>query len=176
MRLLFPAAALLVLAACDAGEPADAADGEVSFLLNGEPWPADDPPYVDRTLYGYGVSALDWIEGRYPLYRTIYFIVPDAEWDGVGRYPLDFGIDGRGSPQIGYFIEMNGDEIVTRYEPLAGGELEVTRYDEATGEIEGRFEGVYVIDPGDTEATYRLLPDTLRVTEGRFRAVVEDRR
>lgn len=166
-----------VLAGCGATEPSDlAADGEISFLLNGEPWQPTDPPLAARSPFGYQVIASYWIDGRFPLHQRILFSVPGAEWAGVRRYPLDFGVDGDGSPQKSSFIEANGDEIVTRYEPLPGGSFEVTRYDEATGEIEGRFEGVFAIDPDDKDATYRLLPDTLRVTEGRFRAVVEDRR
>ena len=58
----------------------------------------------------------------------------------------------------------------------ARGGFEVTRYDAATGAIEGRFEGTFVVDSNYVRVTRRELPDTLRVTEGRFRAVVEDRR
>ena len=170
--------ALLVgaIAGCGSTEPTEATDGEISFLLNGEPWQPTAPPVIARSAYAYEIIADHWIDGRFPLHQGIYFVVPDAEWAGVQRYPLDFGPDGRGGPQRGDFAEMNGDEIVSRYEPLPGGGFEVTRYDEETGQIEGRFEGVYVIDPLDTASDLRRLPDTLRVTEGRFRGVVDDLR
>jgi hypothetical protein len=179
LRLLtaLVAAFFCVFSGCSSTEPADPADaGEISFLLNGEPWPETTPTVVAQSLYGYEVTADHWIEGRFPLHRRISFVVPAAEWVGPQRYPLDFGLDDRGSPQSSAFTEMNGDEIVARYRPLPGGAFEVTRYDEATREIAGRFEGVFVVDADDVDADYRLLPDTVRVTEGRFRAPVDDRR
>ena len=176
-RLALSVAFACVLTGCGTAEPSDTvADGEISFLLNGEPWQPTDPPLVARSPYGYQVIASYWVDGRFPLHQRILFSVPEAEWAGVRRYPLDFGVDRDGSPRKSSFIEANGDEIVTRYEPLPGGAFEVTRYDEATSEIEGRFEGVFVIAPDHTDATYRLLADTLRVTEGRFRGVLDDLR
>ena len=176
-RLAFLAVVACVLTSCSTSETSDVvAGGELLFMLNGEPWRPTDPPLIARNAYAYQLAADRWIDGQFPLHQGIYFVVPHAEWTGVGRYPLDFGPDSRGGPQRGDFAEMNGDEIVSRYEPLPGGGFEVTRYDEETGEIEGRFDGVYVIGPLDVASDLRRLPDTLRVTEGRFRGMLDDRR
>ena len=74
-------------------------------------------------------------------------------------------------------VESDGDATIAAYRPIKDrGLLVVTQYDEETGEVEGRFEGVYAVDPDHVRISRRELPDTFRVTEGRFRTVVEDRR
>ena len=167
-------------AGCGATEPVDpAGDTEMTFLLNGEPWTANTPTEAILTAYGLVVFADLRFDDRFPLRQGVGFSVPLSEWDGAGTYPTAFRfVDG--TAYSGYVSESDGDAGIARYRPVGEaaerGGFEVTAYDEATVDIEGRFEGVFAVDPGDARVSRRELPDTLWVTEGRFRAVVEDRR
>ena len=112
-----------------------------------------------------------------PAYRGAGFSVPASAWDGVRRYPLDLGAAADGRRHAAYFVESDGDVSIAIYDPVEGGGwFEVTRYEEATGAFEGRFEGVFAVRPYHAASPRRELPDTLRVTGGRFRTVVDDRR
>ncbi|MDT7858169.1 hypothetical protein RQM47_16090 [Rubrivirga sp. S365] len=171
------ALAAAALAGCGATEPVDPApDTELSFALNGEPWTANTDVEAVLTEPGLVVFAELRFDDRFPLRQGIGFAVP---WRGTGVYPIIEHREG-GRLQGGYVNEADGDATIALYEPVGGaaerGGFEVTRYDEATGAIEGRFAGVFVVDSNYVRVTRRELSDTLRVTDGHFRAVVEDRR
>ena len=172
--------AVAVLAGCGTAEPSDpVGDAELAFLLNGERWTANTEAQAVLTDYGLVVFAELRFNDRFPYRQRIGFSVPAGEWGGVGTYPI-----ARRSvndlPYAAYVGELDGDAIIAGYDPTGPtaerGGFEVTRYDGATGEVEGQFEGTFVVDPSDLGQPLRELPDTLRVTEGRFRAVIEDRR
>lgn len=173
--------ATATLAGCGAAEPTDEVADEtaLAFLLNGERWEATEETEAVLTDYGLVVFADRWLEGRFPLRQHVGFSVPAAEWDGVGSYPIARRTVG-GAPYVASVIEADGDAIIAAYDAVGPaaerGGFEVTRYDADTGEVVGRFGGVFVVDPSDRGQPRRELPDTLRVTDGRFRAVVEDRR
>ena len=175
---MLTAVALVVGAAgCGSTDPVDPADEPgMTLRLNGELWASTGPALAPLSVVGLSVFAERWLDGRYPLYRGVGFRVPASAWAGAGRYPLESGADeGR---RTAYFVESDGDVSIALYwaVPEAGGWVEVTRYDETTGALEGRFEGVFAVQPDHAASPRRELPDTLRVTEGRFRAVVDDRR
>ena len=180
MRSFRSLALVLLVAAvagCGATDPADpAGDTEMTFLLNGERWTANTPAQAILTAYGLVVFAELRFDDRFPLRQSSGFALP---WRGTGIYPLAAYREG-GRLQGAYVNESDGDATIALYTPVGEaaeqGGLEVTAYDEATGAIAGRFEGVFVVDPNYARVSRRELPDTLRVTEGRFRAVVEDRR
>lgn len=163
------------LVGCGATEPTDG-DTALTFLLNGQRWTSNIETQAILAKPGLVLFTELRFDDRFPLRQNVGFSVPASEWAGVGTYPIHprFIGDDLYSAYIG---ESDGDATLAVYRPVGtGGRLEVTRYDEATGEVEGRFEGVYAVDPNYARIPQRELPDTLRVTEGRFRAVIEDRR
>ena len=78
-------------------------------------------------------------------------------------------------PHSAKLQEINGDAIIATYHPAApaSGGFEITSYDPATRVLEGTFEVTFVVDDGHRRNERRLLPDTVRVTDGRFRVTVE---
>ncbi len=179
--LLFPLLALLLaLAACDSEPEEPAIEGEFSFLLDGTPWEANRPVRATLTEPNYlSVSGEHWIEDRFPLLRGIDFSLP---FEGPDIYPFagDFST---GSFSGGLFAEQDGDAIIAFYYGTAlplpdgsEGRIVVDEYNAATGAIAGTFRGVFVVDSTDVGHPRRELPDTLVVTEGVFRATVDDRR
>lgn len=168
---------VLTLAGCGATQPEDdIGETEFTFLLNGERWTANVP--TQAILSGYGIVIFSTLEfnDRFPLRQAVGF---GAAWRGVGVYPIALRTED-GQVYSGYVNESDGDATIAHYRPVGASAeqsgFEITRYDETTGEVEGRFEGVFAVDPNYVRVTRRELPDTLRVTEGRFRAIVEDRR
>lgn len=174
------AAAVAALAGCGAAEPTDpAGQTGLSFLLNGERWTANTEVQAGLTGYGLQVFGQLRFDDRFPLRQQVGFSVPLSEWDGAGTYPTALrSVDD--DVYVATIYELDGDALVASYKAVGAsaerGGLEVVRYDPATGDIEGRFEGTFVVDADDRGQPLRELPDTLRVTDGRFRAVVEDRR
>lgn len=170
--------ALAAWSGCGATEPEEAAPNlDFSLVLNGERWNPTRGPQASLSDYGLSVFADRWLEDRFPLNQRVSFTIPASKWRGVGVYPLDFGVVD-GIRVYAGMHESDGDAGIARYNPVGGSAtregFEVTRYD--GGIIEGRFEGVFVVDPSDAPKKARVLPDTLRVTDGRFRLVVNDRR
>lgn len=169
--------AVMTLAGCGATQPDDnIGETEFTFLLNGERWTASIPTRAVIVSSRLVVSSELLFSNRFPLRQAAGFAVP---WRGVGAYPISQRIED-GDTYTGYISESDGDATNALYLPTGPaaerGGFEVTRYDEVTGEIEGRFEGIFVVTPLYLQVKQRELPDTLRVTEGRFRAVLEDRR
>lgn len=169
--------AAVTLAGCGATQPDDdIGETEFTFLLNGERWTANRPVRAVIVSTRLVVSTELHFDNRFPLLQAAGFAVP---WSGVGIYPIARRIEGS-EVYTGYFNESDGDATIAVYRPVGPaaerGGFEVTRYDEVTGKIEGRFDGIFVVDSNYVRVTRRELPDTLRVTEGRFQAVVEDYR
>ena len=168
------------LVGCGATEPVDR-DGptELTFLLDGERWTANVGVQAGLTDYGFQVFSELRFDDRFPRRQHLGFSVPLGVWDGVGVYPIAGRYVGE-EYYTALLKESDGDAGIASYYPVGAaaevGGLEVTRYDEATGEVEGRFEGVFAVAPGSRDQTLRELPDTVRVTEGRFRAVLRGHR
>ena len=151
----------------------------LAFLLSDEEWTANTEVQSVLTDYGLVLFAELRFDDRFPLRQRIGFAVPATEWVGAGTYPIGSrSVDG--VPYSAYVGELDGDAIIASYDPVSAesgrGGFEVTRYDETSGQVEGRFQGTFVVDPTDVGQPLRELPDTVRVSDGRFKAVVEDRR
>lgn len=170
---------LLVLTlGCDAADPPlEDTDGTLAFTLNGTPWTHTTEPVATLTPYGFSLHAEWHSEALYPYRQSFSVSLTHVEWNGVGVYPIARRtVDGE--PYLAFLNESDGDATIANYYPVEGaaGRFEVTRFDAGTGAFEGRFAGTFAVDPNQRNQPLRALPDTLRVTDGRFRAVLEDRR
>lgn len=142
--------------------------------LNGEPWSA--------MLHQAGLNA----EGRLTVggqthdgpgfwQESLSFSVP---FRGAGTYDAVWG-EREGGIYGGLYAEADGDALLARYFPLPDPDtnfITITRYEFATGLVEGHFRTTFVVSP-DTRVDEpgeppRQRPDTLRFTDGRFRLVV----
>lgn len=171
------AVALAALVGCGATEPVEPLASDLSFALDGERWTATTPVTATVSAYGYQLFAELRFEDRFPLRQSIHFSVSHGEWDGVGDYPLALR-SADDDVYVSFVGEADGDATIANYyaDADAPGELRVTRYDPETGEVEGTFFGTFVVTDLYEGQPLRELPDTLRVTDGRFRATFEDRR
>ncbi len=181
MILLPLLTALLALAACDSEpEELSADEGAFSFLLNGESWVPNTTVHAGLTgEKRLGVFSELRFEDRFPLRQVAGLSVPFA---GLGTYEIaERSVEGEF--YSAYITEDDGDATIAFYRSTAHalpdgseGRIVVAEYDEATGAVAGTFRGVFVVDSSDVRQPRRELPDTLVVTEGVFRATVDDRR
>lgn len=82
----------------------------------------------------------------------------------------------------GYFTERDGDAIIARYEPIPDSvdtlTIQIGKDEEGRRFVTGTFAMTVVVDPGyDDEHNnrYRQQPDTVRITNGEFRVLLEER-
>lgn len=126
----------------------------------------------------FSVSASDPAEQRYPYERSIYFSIPI---ESIGTYSLNrttrISNEGTGSAMFHLYgigmQESYGDQVNSEFRPVVEevNRLVVTRYDGVGGYAEGTFEATLVVD---FSSRSRELPDTLRITDGRFRTRIRD--
>jgi len=81
------------------------------------------------------------------------------------------------------YFESDGDVTISSYhstDDTSANQLTITSYDSTTGIMTGTFHTTVVVDSADRVSEPgeppRRRPDTLRFTNGEFRAKVEDRR
>ena len=152
--------------------------------LNGEKeWSGKD---VEVNFFNH--AGLKWLtvfgntsRGRYNETFGLSIIYED-----VGSYPLirEKYEDGFNTHYTGSrFHEAELDALLASYsstDDTSANQLTITSYDSTTGIMTGTFHTTVVVDSADRVSEPgeppRRRPDTLRFTNGEFRAKVEDRR
>lgn len=165
--LLFSAA----MSGCDAQEPSPALNGEISFLLDGEPWAPEAEAFAQVVDYGI-LIGVNWpAPGNPMLTHVLNLAVPDLAQRQypIARLPVGNGESGRSYGLM--LFEVDYDAIYSTHTPvdeasLTGG-FTITRYDSTSGEIEATFEATVGSRPG--LANLRTLPDTFRISQGRLK-------
>ena len=161
-------------------------DGEISVLMNGE----DVPPELTSRLTATIGSSLSCFPDKLTL-LAIYSINEDIQRRafGINNIPLQAGDYTISRIETGnqvcdsdtitaYFGTSVADGDVTGefYLPIEGEDnfISVTSYNETTKEIEGTFQITFAIELEDHRPfkTGAYAPDTVRLTQGQFSAVV----
>ena len=158
---------LLALAGCDTEAPVADANGDVSFLLNGEEWAVSARAGATAADFGYLIVA-SWPSPANPSIRQqLTILLPDL----VERTYPAARQEGDEEPYGLSISERDDDATLSRHLAVDAasetGGFTVTRYDPATGDIEATFEGTFGYRGGNE--SIRTLPDTFRVTNGRLR-------
>jgi hypothetical protein len=176
LALLVPAALAFGCGAAGVGE-AEPPESFVEATVNGSFWraPASGDLHADRKVLVLGADSLNIAD----YYRqSISFVIP---FSGEGRYSLKRSRLPDGMPEQVWiygaiFNEVDYDATIAGYAGVEaeGTGLHVTRYDADAGIVEGTFSAVLVLDGEVSERAQRLrrYPDTVRVTDGRFRLVL----
>lgn len=159
-------------AGCDGQEVARPFYGESRFLLNGELWATSERTGMgassvgDDALYLFTSSRISSPDGYTS--NGISIMLPDIV---AGSYPAQQYVVGQALYGV-VFREIDYDVRIGRWESIDPSDsVFVTRFDPATNEVEGTFEGTFVAPPRPDLP--RTLPDTLRITDGYFRAIVQ---
>lgn len=149
----------------------------LTLTLNGESWAANRFYHASITEGGASLGGSSWDERADPYHQELA-IAMDALTIGV-QQPISWREVG---PTLygALFVESDGDAILGMSEAVEDGPVPsvatVTRFDTTAGVAEGTFQGTFVIDPIHANERYRQLPDTLVVTDGRFRLPILDTR
>lgn len=185
MRLLCCFFAAIILSAALIGcgmlgdEPAEPeVDTYFTAQLNGESWRGYQKFWLSSNTsrlkkgkyFSIGTARLD--STTYPYYQDMRLFVKPLITDHRA-FPIK-GYDynpAKGFVRGGYFLEMDGDAIIARYEATAdtSNYVRVTGYDSTTGIAEGTFAVTFAAGEDYRGRPRSRYPDTLRFTEGRFR-------
>ena len=162
-------------------------NGDVTVLMNGE----DIPAHLSNRVVAGINSPTSCYPGKLTIWSNYYigenisrmsFIINNVP-PNVGKYPIarvEFGNRDCSTDTIpGYFHTSiaDGDVGGDTYLPIEEEDnfVSIDAYNEATREIAGTFQMTLVIRLEDhNPQKVSGLPDTIRLTEGRFEAILEE--
>jgi len=149
--------------------------------VNGESWSGvpravlsnlGDLPWF--SLYAIGYDSTKWPYSE-DIGFSIHFNSEESEYNVI-REPEE-----NGRTSGAYFVESDGDATIARYEPIPDSINTLIIHLEKMGNekelVTGTFSMKVAIDPRyDNEYTngYRQQPDTVRITNGEFRVLLEE--
>lgn len=141
--------------------------GEISALKNGEPWTASIYATINDTH-----GAENWLhlivslfdETDIPREGLSFVKIPI----GTGTYPVFFADIQEDDGKAGALHSiLDFDVLLAAYYPIerdSTNVITISEYDEASGEVKGAFEVIFVVD-WKSESSF---PDTVRFTNGVF--------
>lgn len=156
---------ILVLIGCDLFGDTEP-ESYIRMRLNGAHWKGNEYMNIVNRDGLYLISSNRYVPDKYPL----------LDYIGIGECSEDYECDSDfcyvNCDDYFSFWENDGDAGIARYGLF---EMNYFEFDTQNTEIwSGHFAAVFVVDDAYAGYPQRRLPDTLRVTQGRFYIVLDE--
>jgi len=123
------------------------------------------------------ISGIVFSEQCYPFNEVIFF---SLEWEKYQKEGSDNFISGLNFVEKGFYSELDGDAMISSYSlPLQDNgnvKVKVEELSDGREVVFGSFEFSVVVDSRTDQFSQRVGQDTLHITNGEYRLLLDDRR